>query len=220
VPSASSKSRRSKETSSSLLIAKSCQFLGSFTIDLSPACMASPRSPVTGHRRRHESGLRYDEGAVCIEPRYDHAHSTPRRQYGRPSGTRRPPRARPLYRSVRSGKAASTAVATASGSCIVNLDRPRQMFRCTPDAALRLPGQNNDQRRIISQRSGGCVPNLLEKIDALPCVMRTNAGQPLLVALFHLRQDLILRHRTPRQKLFQQLFDVRAAQERMHVFSS
>jgi hypothetical protein len=77
------------------------------------------------------------------------------------------------------------------------------MFRCTPDAALRLPGQNNDQRRIISQRSGGCVPNLLEKIDALPCVMRTNAGQPLLVALFHLRQDLILRHRTPRQKLFQ-----------------
>ena len=78
---------------------------------------------------------------------------------------------------------------------------------------LRPSGRNDDRGR-------GCVPNLLEKIDALPCGMRTHAGQPLLVAFFHLRHDLIVCHRTPWQKLFQQLFDVRAAQERMHVFSA
>ena len=166
-----------------------------------PACAATrtlfPPDRGTGTpptlRPRHGTSLGHKEAASGEVPRVGRC--------GR--GKRQAQRCRQLP-----GAASSTSIVPAG--CPV--------VRPTQPSGIR--GGNNAQRRIVSRCSSGCVPNLLQQINALPCVMRPNAGQPLLVALFHLRNDLILRHRAPWQKLLQQLFNVRATQERMHVFRS
>lgn len=129
------------------------------------------------------------------------SHDVPRRDH-RGCGKRQAQRRRQLL------GAASLALIVPAG----------RMSRRAPCTAFRRGGRNNDRRRIVTRCSGGCAPNLLQKINTLLCVMELNAGQTLLVSFVHLFEYIVLCHCSLWQKMPQELFDVRAAQERMRVF--
>jgi len=50
------------------------------------------------------------------------------------------------------------------------------------------------QRCIVMRCLTGYTPNLLQKRDALLCVVKLNTGQTLLVAFVHLFQYIVLCH--------------------------
>ena len=77
---------------------------------------------------------------------------------------------------------------------------------------LRGDGALARQTCIVTRCLAGCTPNLLQKRNALLCIVGLDIGQALLVSFVHLFEYIVPCHYSLWHTMLKRLFDVRATQ--------